>query len=93
MEMFDVILEHLRTKTLLSLWHRGYNLFQQMDDYQLAAIYHNLKCIKEKIVKNLANNNPEIIYKEILTQAEMTAMEQKEEVERAEAERGWCTIM
>lgn len=91
MEMFDVILEHLRTKTLWSLWHRDYNLLNQLRDDQCGAIYHNLKSIKERIVKNLANGKPEIIYGEILTQAEMTAMERQEIVEET-ASKSWCTI-
>lgn len=90
MEMFDVVLEHLRTKTLPSLWHRNYNLFQQLDDHQIDAIYYNLKRIKETIVKNLTNNNPEIIYEIILTHCEISEMERKEKVEESQ---GWCTIL
>lgn len=90
MEMFDVILDHLRTKTLWSLWHRDYNLFDQLGD-QLDAIYYNLKRIKERIVRN-AGDNPEVIYNEILTQEEIRAMEHREEVEEAQ-EPGWCTIL
>lgn len=92
MEMFDVILEHLREQTLWSLWHHNYNLFSQLDDNQITDIYYNLKSIKEIIVRNLAKNNPDIIYGQILTSWEMTAMEQKEEAELEEAQ-SWCTIL
>lgn len=91
MEMFDIILEHLRSKALWSLWHRNYNLFSQLDNYQLNDIYNKLKRIQQKIVRNLANGRPEIIYEEILTKVEMEAMEQKEKVE--EESRRWCTIL
>lgn len=91
MEMFDVILEHLRDQTLWSLWHDDYNLFSQLGVLQITNIYDNLKRIKLTIVKNLANNNPEIIYEQILTSSEMAAMEQKEEEELKE--QSWCTIL
>lgn len=44
-------------------------------------------------MRNLANDKPEIIYQEILTQTEMTAMERKEEEEEIEESQSWCTIL
>ncbi|KAG4077864.1 hypothetical protein HA402_013798 [Bradysia odoriphaga] len=90
MEMFDVILNHLKTKTLWSLWHRNYNLFSQLQTHQIDAIYYNLKKIRDNIAKNLVNNNPDIIYEEILTGQEMIDLERREEEEN---QSSWCTIL
>ncbi|XP_037051890.1 cyclic GMP-AMP synthase-like [Bradysia coprophila] len=90
MEMFDVILNHLKTRTLWSLWHRNYNLFSQLHAHQIDAIYYNLKKIRDTITKNLVNNNPDIIYREILTREEMIDLEQREEEEN---QPSWCTIL
>ncbi len=94
MDMFDVILEHLKAGTLWSLWHKNYNLFSQLDNPQINDIYLKLNRIKETIDKNLVKNNPEIIFEQILTSKEMEDMVEREIVEekRVESER-WCTIL
>ncbi|KAJ6641376.1 Cyclic GMP-AMP synthase-like receptor 1 [Pseudolycoriella hygida] len=88
MEMFDVILEHFKTKTLWSLWHGQYNLLNQLNDNQSLNIYHNLKKIKETIQRSLSINKPDIIYEAILTCSEITAME----VQELQEPQSWCTI-
>ncbi|XP_037043927.1 uncharacterized protein LOC119079929 isoform X2 [Bradysia coprophila] len=90
LEMFDVILKHFQTKTLWSLWHNNYNLLSQLRENQIDAIYLNLKSIKDTMVKNLVNEKPDLIYKQILTSDEFTAMdesERKEAVPKVEEER------
>lgn len=91
MEMFDIILEHLRTRTLWSLWHKDYNLFDQLGKLQTDAIYNNLKKIKENIVRNL--HNPEYIYQVILTSSEMMEMMEMERMEKIEDSQWSCIIL
>lgn len=89
MEMFDVILNHLHERTLWSLWHHNYNLFAQLNTEQINQIYYNLKKIRDNIIKCLINNNPDLIYNEILTKQEMIDMERREEAKQ----ESWCTIL
>jgi len=68
--MFDVILDHLEKRQLVSFWHKQYNLFGELTPVQLTDIYNKLKRIKENIDKNLVNKNPEYIYSAILPKKE-----------------------
>lgn len=102
-EMFAVILEHLRTKTLWSLWHNNYNLFSQLNDNQMESIYGNLNKIKDTIEKNLMSGQPDLISKQILTPDEIRAMEESERSDKVKvkeeaapegaAKAAKCTIL
>lgn len=74
LEMFDVILKHLEQGKLFSMWHKQYNLFNELTTVQLNDIFNKLKKIKENIVKNLAANNPEYIIFVVLSKNELQSI-------------------
>lgn len=76
-EMFAVILEHVEKRELLSFWHKAYNLFAELTPVQTTDMYNNLKSIKAKIDKNLADNNPQFIRSVILSKKELDELEVK----------------
>lgn len=70
MEMFDVILEHLRLRHLASFWHNAFNLFHHFKPEQINAVYENLSKTKTDIVANLLGDNPKFIYEVVCTELE-----------------------
>lgn len=75
-EMFEVILKHVESRTLLSFWHKDYNLFGELSVAQTNDIFNKLKSIRETIEKNLVNKDSPVdfINSVILTKTELAQL-------------------
>ncbi len=78
MEMFDIILTHLQEHRLVSFWHRDFNLFRDFRSSQIDAMYEQWNKLKNDIISNLENDNPEFIYEVICTEEERSLLEQSD---------------
>ncbi|KAJ6637382.1 Damage-control phosphatase ARMT1 [Pseudolycoriella hygida] len=83
LEMFDIILDHLKRCELVSFWHKKYNLFSGLNQKQIEDIYNKLKKIRDKIHTNMDNGKPEFIRSVILTPTELESLPPKVAVSRA----------
>lgn len=79
LEMFDVILQNLNAKKIMSVWHKKYNFLAQLNKAQIENIHDNLKKIRDDIHKHLLRNEPEFIYKVLLTEAEQIALKRRDQ--------------
>ncbi|KAG4079469.1 hypothetical protein HA402_005166 [Bradysia odoriphaga] len=75
MDMFDVVLNHLAEQRLDSFWHKDFNLLRSFREGQITAIYNNFLRMKNDLISDLENDNPEFIYELVCTEEERSQLD------------------
>ncbi|XP_037041893.1 uncharacterized protein LOC119078461 [Bradysia coprophila] len=75
MEMFDVVLNHLSEQRLDSFWHKNFNLLRSFREGQIMAIYNNFLRMKNDLISDLEDDNPEFIYELVCTEEERSQLD------------------